>query len=123
LYASTAAVDPALRAYTATYDVPAGAKDRIRLPMVRKPLLRQGIDVSYPNLHRFAISELGFGKRRLTIPAPDCDPREELQVDTGWMLLLEPDERGQRRRFLGFIFTAVRSRHRFVYPTFTGDHP
>jgi hypothetical protein len=92
---------------------------RIRLTKVRKLLLRQGIDVSYPTLHRFAYQELGFGKRRLTIPVADCGPGEELQLDTGWMGLLEPDEHGKRRRFRAFIFTSVLSRHRFVYPTFT----
>jgi hypothetical protein len=94
-------------------------KDRIRLTKARKLLLRQGIDVSYPTLHRFAISELGFGKRRLTIPVADCGPGEELQIDTGRMGLLEPGEDGKRRRFKAFIFTAVLSRHRFVYPVFT----
>jgi len=94
-------------------------KDRIRLTKARKLLLRQGIDVSYPTLHRFAISELGFGKRRLTIPVADCGPGEELQLDTGRMGLLEPGEDGKRRRFKAFIFTSVLTRHRFVYPVFT----
>ncbi|MBE0556244.1 MAG: transposase family protein, partial [Proteobacteria bacterium] len=94
-------------------------KDRIRLTKGRKLLLRQGIDVSYPTLHRFAISELGFGKRRLTIPVADCGPGEELQLDTGRMGLLEPGEDGKRRHFKAFIFTSVLTRHRFVYPVFT----
>ena len=94
-------------------------KNRIRLTKVRKLLLRQGIAVSYPTLHRFAFSELGFGKRRLTIPVADCGPGEELQLDTGRMGSLEPGEDGKRRRFKAFIFTAVLSRHRFVYPVFT----
>lgn len=94
-------------------------KDRIRLTKGRKLLLRQGIDVSYPTLHRFAISELGFGKRRLTIPVADCGPGEELQLDTGRMGWLEPGEDGKRRRFKAFIFTSVLSRHRFAYPVFT----
>ena len=92
---------------------------RIRLTKVRKLLLRQGIDVSYPTLHRFAFSELGFGKRRLTIPVADCGPGEELQLDTGRMGSLEPDETGKRRRFKAFLFTSVLTRHRFVYPVFT----
>lgn len=94
-------------------------KNRIRLTKGRKLLLRQGIDISYSTLHRFAISELGFGKGRLTIPVADCGPGEELQLDTGRMGFLEPGEDGKRRRFKAFIFTAVLSRHRFVYPVFT----
>lgn len=53
-------------------------KNHIRLTKGRKLLLRQGIDVSYPTLHRFAIPELGFGKCRLTIPVADCGPGEWL---------------------------------------------
>jgi hypothetical protein len=35
------------------------------------------------------------------------------------MTLLEPDLVGKRRRFRAWIFTAVRSRHRFVWPVFS----
>jgi hypothetical protein len=98
-------------------------EDRLRLTKIRKLLLRQGIDVTYPTLHRFAYSELGFGKRRLTIPVDACAPGEELQLDTGLMGMLEPGEDGKRRRFKAFIFTSVCTRHRFVYPVFTECTP
>src|SRR5437868_2794055 len=42
--------------------------------------------------------------------------RAELPVDTGWVGWLTLI--GRRRRFRAWIFTAVRSRYRFVYPTF-----
>lgn len=90
----------------------------IRLTKIAKLLRRQGIEVSYPTLRRFAIGELGFGQQAATIPVADCEPGEELQCDTGWMTHLEPDLFGRRRRFRVWIFTAVRSRHRFVYPVF-----
>jgi hypothetical protein len=32
-------------------------------------LLRQGIDIPYPTLHRYAVAELGYGRRASTIPA------------------------------------------------------
>ena len=51
-----------------------------------------------------------------TIPVLDGEPGQELQLDTGWVGWLTLTER-KRRRF-AWIFTAVRSRHRFVYPTF-----
>jgi len=38
-----------------------------------------------------------------------------VQVDTGWVGWLTLPQ-GQKRRFRAWIFTAVRSRHRFVYP-------
>ena len=44
---------------------------------------------------------------------------EELQVDTGWVgWLTLPALVRTRRRFRAWIFTAVCSRYRFVYPTF-----
>jgi transposase len=91
---------------------------RLRLTKVRKLLRRRGVVVPYATLWRFASGELGFGQTSATIPVADCDPGQEVQLDTGWMCLLKPDLIGRRRRFRAWIFTAVRSRHRFVYPVF-----
>jgi transposase len=88
----------------------------LRLSKLRKLLLRQGVRVPYATLHRFAVAELGFGRTAATVPIADCAPGEEVQVDTGWMGYLEPDALGKRRRFRAWIFTAVYSRHRFVWP-------
>ncbi len=93
-------------------------KDGLRLTKVRKLLTRHGIEIPYPTLHRFAVAELGFGQRATTIAVLDGEPGDELQLDTGWVGWLEPDLAGRRRRFRAWIFTAVRSRHRFVYPCF-----
>jgi len=91
--------------------------DGVRLTKIRKLLVRQGIAIAYPTLHRFAVLELQFGKTATTIPVLDGEPGQELQVDTGWVGWLTLPER-KKRRFRAFIFTAVRSRHRFVYPIF-----
>jgi transposase len=87
----------------------------VRLTKIRRLLRRlRGVQVSYATLHRFATEELGFGRRPPTIPVADCGPGEEVQLDTGWVGWLT--EAGHRRRFRSWIFTAVLSRHRFVYP-------
>lgn len=91
-------------------------EDHVRLSKVRRLLHRRGVDIPYSTLHRFAVAELGFGRRAPTIPVADGKPGEEVHIDTGWMTLLEPDERGQRRRFRAWIFTPHVSRHKFVYP-------
>jgi transposase len=91
-------------------------KDRIRLTKIRKLLQRRGVQISYPTLYRFAVEELGFGQSAPTIPVADCDPGQELQLDTGWVGWMEMDLFGHRRRLKAWIFSAVRSRHRFVYP-------
>jgi transposase len=92
--------------------------DGLRLTKIRKLLLRQGVGIAYPTLYRFAVLELQFGQTATTIPVLDGPPGQELQVDTGWVGWLTLPSPGKRRRFRAWIFTAVRSRHRFVYPTF-----
>jgi hypothetical protein len=94
-------------------------KQEVRLSKVRRLLQRRGVRVPYPTLHRFAVAELSFGQRAATLAVADCGPGEELQLDTGWMTLLEPNEHGRRRRFRAWIFTPVLSRYRFVYPCFS----
>jgi transposase len=89
----------------------------VKLSKVRRLLLRDGVEVPYATLHRFAVAELGFGRTAATIPVADCEPGQEVQLDTGWVLWLEPDLlHPKRRRLRAWIFTAVRSRHRFVWP-------
>jgi transposase len=88
----------------------------VRLTKIRRLLKRRGMHVSYATLNRFAIEELGFGRRAPTIPVADCGPGEEVQLDTGRVGWLRRDDAGHRRYFKAWIFTAVRSRHRFVYP-------
>lgn len=96
-----------------------GYLDRgVKLTKVDRLLRRSGVDVGYDTLRRFALEELGFRRAAPTVPVADCEPGEEVQLDTGWMTLLEPNLFGQRRRFRAWIFTAVLSRHRFVYPVF-----
>ena len=92
--------------------------DGLRLTKIRKLLARQGVGIAYPTLYRFAVLELQFGQTATTIPVVDGEPGQELQVDTGWVGWLTLSPPATRRRFRAWIFTAVRSRHRFVYPTF-----
>ncbi|WP_460701232.1 transposase, partial [Nocardia thraciensis] len=80
-------------------------------------LARRGVVVSYRTLNRYATTELGFGKRRTTVRVADCEPGAEVQVDFGRLGLLT-DVEGRRRVVKGLIFTAVYSRHMFVFPTY-----
>ena len=88
----------------------------VRLSKARKLLGRRGVEIPYSTLHRFAVEELGFGRRAPTVPVADGVPGEELEVDTGWVLSLEPDERGVRKRTRAWIFTPNVSRYRFAWP-------
>ena len=91
----------------------------LRLTKIRKLLVRQGVLIGYPTLYRFAIEQLQFGRTASTIPMLEGEPGQELQVDTGWVgWLTVPLNPQKRRRFRAWIFSAVFSRYRFVYPTF-----
>lgn len=72
---------------------------RVRLSKVSKLLRRRGVNVGYDTLRRYAMDQFGFGSGAPTVPVADCDPGKELQLDTGWMTMLEPDLFGKRRRF------------------------
>jgi transposase len=88
----------------------------IRLTKIRRLLQRQGVDVPYPTLHRYAVEQLHFGRTAPTVLVADGEPGHEVQLDTGWVGWLHLPS-GKKRRFKAWIFTAVVSRHRFVYPS------
>jgi transposase-like protein len=90
----------------------------LTLTKVHVLLGRRGVVVSYRTLHRFAVSELGFGRKKATVRVVDGEPGGEVQVDFGRLGLLLDPVRGVRRVVHGLIFTAVYSRHMFVYPTY-----
>ena len=92
-------------------------EEDVRLTKVARLLGREGADVPYSTLYRFAKEELDFGKPTTTIAVLEGQPGQELQVDTGSVGWLWSE--GGKRKLKAWIFTAVRSRHRFVYPTLT----
>jgi transposase len=79
-------------------------------------LARRGVDVPHGTLARFAVERCGAGRRHTTVRVDDPAPRRELQVDFGRLGLVADGER--RRSCWALIFTAVVSRHQFVWPTF-----
>jgi transposase len=95
----------------------AGA-DGLRLTNVHGKLARGGVNVPYRTLHRFAVERCGFGRRQLTVRVADGDPGVECQLDFARMGLITDPESGRRRVVHALIFTAVCSRHMFVWLTF-----
>lgn len=79
---------------------------------------RRGVVVSYRTLHRYVTTELGFGQRKSTVRVADGEPGAEVQVDFGRLGMLAEQDGGSRRVVHGLIFTAVYSRHMFVWPTY-----
>lgn len=76
---------------------------------------RRGVVVPYRTLHRFCVRCCGFGRGGETVRVADGDPGAELQVDFGQMGLLWDPDSGRRRVTHALIFTAVYSRHMFVW--------
>ncbi len=90
----------------------------LTLTKVHTLLGRRGVVVSYRTLHRYATTELGFGQKQATVRVADGEPGAEVQVDFGRLGMLTDAADGRRRVVHGLIFTAVYSRHTFVYPTY-----
>jgi len=100
-------------------DIEQWVADGLRLTKVQDLLRRKkNGQVPYRTLHRFAREELGFGKKETTIRVDDCEPGEELQLDFGRMGWLTEVETGRRRVVWALIFTAVFSRHQYIWLTY-----
>lgn len=82
-------------------------------------LARQGCVVPYRTLHRFASERCGFGRKDLTVRVADGEPGIECQLDFGYLGMLTDAADGRRRKVYALIFTAVYSRHTFVWLSYS----
>ena len=83
-------------------------------------LARDGVVVPERTVQRFITTE--FGPRRgqgSTVRVADGEPGHELQIDFGRLGLVHDPVTGRRRVCHALIFTAVFSRHMFVWLSFT----
>jgi len=86
---------------------------------IEELLARQGCVVPYRTLHRFAVERCGFRVKTLTMRVNDGEPGVECQVDFAQMGFILDPESGKKRRVHALIFTAVVSRHMFVWLTYS----
>ena len=93
------------------------ADDGLTVVKVHDLLTRRGTVVPERTLHRYALEVLGVGRsaRTTTVRVADCEPGSELQVDFGKMGLIADPATGKNRVVWALIFTAVYSRHCFVW--------
>ena len=96
-----------------------GGERPLRLVRIRELLARDGVNVSYSTLRRYAQRELGYGGPRVTVRLADTSPGEEVQVDFGHVGWLAEDVVGKRRKLWALIVTLSFSRYMFVWPTLT----
>ena len=86
---------------------------------IEELLARRGVVVPYRTLHRFAVERCGFRVGSTTVRVVDGEPGVECQVDFAQLGVLDDPETGRQRRVHALIFTAVVSRHMFVWLTFS----
>jgi hypothetical protein len=95
--------------------------DGLTVVKAHELLARQGVEVPQRNVHRYALEVLGVGRsvRGHTVRIADGQPGVELQVDFGKMGLVFDSVTERRRVCWALIFTAVYSRHCFVWLSFS----
>lgn len=96
---------------------PAGSERGLKLTKVRRLLRRQGIDVPYSSLHRFAVNHCEFGKPRVTVRMAATRPGELSEIDFGRLGYLYDPETKRRRLLWALVVTLVYSRHQYVHVT------
>lgn len=99
----------------------AGDKDQrpLTVTKIHTLLARQGCVVPYRTLHRFACERCGFGRKDTTVRVADGAPGVECQLDFGYLGMLTDTADGRRRKVYALIFTAVYSRHMFVWLSYS----
>ncbi|SIG87680.1 transposase [Mycobacteroides abscessus subsp. abscessus] len=96
-----------------------GEQRPLTVTKIHTLLARQGCVVPYRTLHRFASERCGFGRKDTTVRVADGDPGIECQIDFGYLGMLTDATDGRRRRVHALIFTAVYSRHMFVWLSYS----
>ncbi len=86
---------------------------------IEELLARQGCVVPYRTLHRFAVERCGFRVKSTTVRINDGEPGVECQIDFAQMGYLLDPVTGKKRKVHALIFTAVVSRHMFVWLTYS----
>jgi transposase len=96
-----------------------GEQRPLTVTKIHTLLARQGCVVPYRTLHRFAGERCGFGRKETTVRIVDGDPGVECQIDFGYLGMLTDAADGRRRKVHALIFTAVYSRHVFVWLSYS----
>lgn len=96
-------------------------KDRLLLTKVHELLTRDGVQVSYSTLYRFATKHCEFGSSSVTVRRQDGQPGEFAEVDFGRLGLIHELGSKQPRVVHAFIMTLGYSRLSCVVPVFRQD--
>jgi hypothetical protein len=101
-----------------------GEKRGLRLSKVHQLLARQGVEVPYSSLHRFAVRHCGFSdRRRITVRMAESEPGEVAEVDFGRLGLIPHPETQRRRTAWAMPVILPHSRHQYVFVTHSQKLP
>lgn len=93
--------------------------DGLSIVKIEELLTRSGTAAPYRTVHRFAVEQCGFRVKTTTVRVNDGQPGVECQIDFAQLGFITDVESGKRRRVHVLIFTAVVSRHMFVWLTYS----
>jgi transposase len=108
-----------IRGWVRGVEVDGQKQGPLSLVKIEQLLARRGVMVPYRTLHRFAVERCGFRVGSTTVRVVDGEPGVECQLDFAQLGLLRDAESGRGRRVHALIFTAVVSRHMFVWLTYS----
>ena len=91
----------------------------LKLTKVHELLTRQGVDVSYSSVYRYAAEHLGWARPKLTVRQAEVSPGELAEVDFGRLGKLYDPETGRKRYVWALLVTLGFSRHQYVHVTFS----
>lgn len=97
---------------------PEGEKG-LKLTKVHELLTRQGVDVSYSSVYRYAAEHFGWARPKLTVRRAEVSPGELAEVDFGRLGKLYDPETGRKRFVWALLVTLGFSRHQYVHVTFS----
>ncbi len=95
----------------------------LQLTKIQQLLNREGVEVSYSSLYRYAVEHFGFGAARLTVRLPEVAPGELAEVDFGRLGRVYDPERDRNRVVWALLVTLVFSRHQYVNVTYSQKQP
>jgi transposase len=100
-------------------DIQEWVKQGLTVVKIGVLLERSGVMVPYRTLHRFCAERCGYGRAAATtVRVADGEPGAECQLDFGYLGMLADPVTGRQRKVHALIFTAVYSRHMFVWLSF-----
>ena len=101
-------------------DIQAWVEQGLTVVKIGMLLERRGVVVAYRTLHRFCAERCGYGRNAgTTVRVADGEPGAECQLDFGYVGMLADPVTGRQRKVHALVFTAVYSRHMFVWLSFS----